>query len=350
MSSPIRRAGPAPRRVPTVLRNARAWVVLPLLALILLPAAPRLTAQTDLDAFMKKVLERRDDNWKKLQQYILDEREHVEVRGPGRQPIWGEHREYTWYIRDGFFVRSPLKVNGVAISDAERRTYEADYLKKQQAREKRGQRGQIGVGSSGVSVQPSDPAPDVPPDVARLDVDGLLKQTQQPQFISSAYFLRFKFEEGKYALVGRESVDGREVLRIEYYPTRLYSNDQQRRQARSHDKDDPWDAQMQRMLNKVALITLWVEPKASQIVKYTFDNIGFDFLPGQWLVHVTDLKASMTMGQPFPDVWLPKNLEMLIGATLAVGPFDIRYALDYRDYRQPDVKTKLTIGRGGGAR
>ena len=28
-------------------------------------------------------------------------------------PIWGERREYTWYIRDGFFVRSPIKFNGV---------------------------------------------------------------------------------------------------------------------------------------------------------------------------------------------------------------------------------------------
>ena len=50
------------------------------------------------------------------------------------------------------------------------------------------------------------------------EVDGILKQTRQPQFISSAYFLRFKFEEGKYALVGREKLDGIDTLKIEYYP------------------------------------------------------------------------------------------------------------------------------------
>src|SRR5206468_10198953 len=72
-------------------------------------------------------------------------------------------------------------------------------------------------------------------------VDGLIRQTRQPQFISSAYFLRFRFEEGKYALVGREQLDGREVMRIEYYPTKLYSHDQSRRQARSHDQDDAED-------------------------------------------------------------------------------------------------------------
>ena len=91
--------------------------------------APSLTAaQADLDAFMQEVLARRDDNWKKLQQYILDEREQIEIRGPARIPLWGQRRDYTWYIRDGFFVRSPVKFNGVTISESDRRKYEADYL------------------------------------------------------------------------------------------------------------------------------------------------------------------------------------------------------------------------------
>src|SRR5581483_648485 len=75
----------------------------------------RLSAQSDLDTFMRTVLAGRDDNWKKLQQYILDEREQIELRGPTRRPLWGEQRDYTWYLRDGFFVRSPLKVNGAAV-------------------------------------------------------------------------------------------------------------------------------------------------------------------------------------------------------------------------------------------
>ena len=64
-------------------------------------------------------------------------------------------------------------------------------------------------------------APDEAPRDVR-DLDGLIRQTREPQFISSAYFLRFKFEEGKYALVGRETLDGRDVLRIEYYPARMF--------------------------------------------------------------------------------------------------------------------------------
>ena len=99
-------------------------------------AAPR-AEQNDLDAFMRQVLASRDANWKKLQQYVLDERELIELTGPGRIPLWGERREYTWYIRDGFFVRSPLKFNGVEIGDAERRKFEADYLREAQERDKR---------------------------------------------------------------------------------------------------------------------------------------------------------------------------------------------------------------------
>ena len=316
--------------------------------------AARSTAQsgpTDLDAFMRQVLAARDENWKKLQQYVLDEREAIDVRGPGRTPIWGERRDYTWFIRDGFFVRSPVKVNGVEISDGERRKFEADYLKRQQEREKRRARaaaGQapadgssVGISNNGVFVELED---DRRPGDDTTNVDGLLRQTRQPQFISSAYFLRFRFEEGKYALVGRETIDGREALRIEYYPTNLFrGTDRRRNREGQSDRDRAYDEAFRRMMNKVALVTLWIEPKAHQIVKYTFNNIGFDFLPAQWLVHIDDFRATMNMGQPFPDVWLPRDLELAIDFTLAIGQLDVRYALDYHDYRRADVTTKIAV-------
>jgi len=310
-----------------------------------LSGASGMTAQagpTDLDAFMKQVLAERDQNWKKLQQYVLDERESVDVRGPGRIPIWGERRDYTWYIRDGFFVRSPIKVNGVEISDADRRKAEAEYLKRQQRRERRGQDGSIGIGSGGVTVE----APDREPADSGVptDVDGILKQTRQPQFISSAYFLRFRFEEGKYALVGRETLEDHEVLRIEYYPSNLFrGTDRRRNREGQSDRDRAYDEAFRRLMNKVSLVTLWIEPNAHQIVKYTFKNVGLDFLPVQWLVQVDDLRASMAMAKPFPDVWLPRDLELGLDFTLAVGQVDLRYAVEYRDYRRADVTSKVTI-------
>src|SRR6476660_9168226 len=94
------------------------------------PQGQNVRPPSDLDAFMGKVLARRDENWKKLQQYVLDEREQIEIHATGNIPIWGETRDYTWYLREGFFVRSPVKVNGVNVPDAERRDYEANYLRR----------------------------------------------------------------------------------------------------------------------------------------------------------------------------------------------------------------------------
>ena len=298
---------------------------------------------TDLDLFMRQVLASRDANWKKLQQYILDEQELIELHGPGRVPIWGERHEYTWYIRDGFFVRSPLRFNGVTIGDADRRKFEADYLRRVQERDQR-----RGRRPAETAADPGPPAPDRSADAATgivpSDFDGLIRQTREPQFISSAYFLRFKFEEGKYALVGRETLDGRELLRIEYFPTRMFRGTDRRRSDREPSTEEKArDEQFQRLMNKVALVTLWVEPMTHQIVKYTFDNVGFDFLPARWLIHVNDLKASMTMAQPFPDIWLPNALDLAMSGTLAVGQFDLHYRLDYHDYRRPDVTSRVGV-------
>ena len=92
-------------------------------------------AQSDLDAFMEKVLARRDDNWKKLQQYVLEEKEGFDLTGPGGFPLWGMRREYTWFIRDGIFVRSPLTADGVKLSEEDRRKAEDRWLRRQKNRE-----------------------------------------------------------------------------------------------------------------------------------------------------------------------------------------------------------------------
>lgn len=322
----------------------RSILSLGLVLTALLPSNLSLRAETDLDAFMRQVLVRRDDNWKKLQQYILDEREQVELRGSNLQPLWGERRDYSWYVRDGFFVRSPVRFNGVAIGEAERRKYEAEFLRRVRERDQRAQQG--AAPSSAGGDQPAAPKPGEGGSGADAGVDGLLRQVREPQFVSSAYFLRFKFEEGKYAVVGRETLDGHPVVRVEYYPANLYTDRQRRRMARNHDPRDEKDTEIQRMMNKVALITMWVEPDTHQIVKYTFDNIDFDFLPAQWLVRIGTVRATMTMHQPFPEVWLPRDLEFLIDAQIAAGRFDVRWSVEYRDYRLPDVKSKFSVVPG----
>ena len=306
-----------------------------------------LSAQTDLDAFMKVVVARRDDNWKKLQQYILNEREQIEVRGPGQLPVWGERRDYQWFLRDGFFVRSPLKVNGVTVPESDRRHYEETYVKREKARDKRDQERKAAQSAqAGAPPAASMPA----------NVDSLIAQTREPEFVSTAYFLKFKFEEGKYALVGKETIDGRELLKVEYYPARLFSDDTDRNKRRAEhgeklSKDQQFDQTVEQAMNKVSMVTLWVEPKAHQIVKYVFNNVNLDFLPGAAFGRLGDLKATMVMSQPFADsktatpesqsVWLPKSIEMYVSAMIAIGQLDMRYSISYNDYRLAETSSRI---------
>jgi hypothetical protein len=291
-------------------------------------ATPAPTAE--LDAFMAQVLTRRDENWKKVQQYILDERERVEFRGPGEILLWGAEREYMWYPRDGFFVRSPVRFNGVAISETDRENYEQNFLRRTKNRDERAK--QRGRETEGTTDAPSD-------------LQSLIQQTREPQFVSSAYLLKFKFEPGRYALVGRETIDTKPVLRIEYYPTRLFSDDPETRAgaranqvmgagSQTESRKEAYGDEMQRLMNKVSRVTMWVEPAQKHIVKYTFENVSLDFLPASWLVRVTELRANMTMTEAFAGVWLPRRIDVLGAFVLAPGPFSVSYDIQYSGYRE----------------
>jgi len=281
----------------------------------------------ELDAFMAQVLARRDENWKKVQQYILEEQERVEFRGPGEMLLWGARREYLWYPRDGYFVRSPVRFNGVTIGESDREKYEQNFLKRTKSRDERArERGKETEGT--VDVGPSD-------------IQSLIQQTREPQFVTSAYMLKFKFEGGRYALVGRENVDSQQVLRIEYYPTRLFSDDPETRAearasqaAGARSKEDAYGNEVQRLMNKVSRVTIWVEPNQKQIVRYAFENVDLEFLPASWLVRVTDLRANMLMTEAFPGVWLPRRVDVLGALVLAPGPFAVSYDIQYSGYRE----------------
>ena len=176
----------------------------------------------------------------------------------------------------------------------------------------------------------------------------------EPRFISEVQFLRFRFEPGNYYFVGKETLAGREVLRIEYYPRRLFADDfaderdrkkeeaaSEGRKGKSVDLDE--DKRIERAFNKVSLVTLWVDASVSQIVRYTFDNVDFNFLPGRSLVRVDTATATMTMGQPFPGVWLPESLTVEGALTLATGTYRAEYARRFSDYRQGDVQMRFRV-------
>ena len=321
----------------------------------------RITAQSDLDAFMERVLARRDDNWKKLQQYVLDEKESFDLTGPGGFPLYGLRKEYTWFIKQGVFVRSPVKANGVTIAEADRRKAEEQWVRRETSRDERRKRRaereakgepaepravNIGITPTTIVVDTDAPSTkvtitdraDAPGTEAPSNVEDVLRQGLEPQFVSSAYFLKFRFEKGHYALAGREKIDGRDALKIEYYPrTGLFNDGKSRPNKKVRDKDD----EIEEKMNKVSLVTLWVDPPTHQILQYTFDDLDMDFFPGRALVRIDDLQATMKMAQPFPNVWLPATIEMHFGMMLAVGAVDARYRVEYLNYKLADVRSRI---------
>ena len=126
------------------------------------------------------------------------------------------------------------------------------------------------------------------------------------------------------------------MVKIEYYPTDLFDDD-----------SEPESEREQRIAEgfaKTSLVTLWIDPEFHEVVRYTFENVGLDFLPARWLVRVDGWHASIEMAQPIGGVWLPSRMILTGSATTALGAFEMRLTREYTDYREA-----LTSGRVVGA-
>lgn len=84
-------------------------------------------------------------------------------------------------------------------------------------------------------------------------------------------------------------------------------------------------------------------PDQRQIVRYSFDNLGFAFLPGRWLFRLEDVTASMAMRQPFAGVWLPARIEMRAVLWLATGRYELRLARTFANYREAVTGGRLLV-------
>ena len=99
---------------------------LAVLALLTVPAGVGAQEENELDRFMARVLQQQGENAERGLDYVFDERAEGRMTGPDGEGLIP--RDYTWYARDGVFVRSPIRVAGVPIGAEERRAYEAVWL------------------------------------------------------------------------------------------------------------------------------------------------------------------------------------------------------------------------------
>ena len=187
-----------------------------------------------------------------------------------------------------------------------------------------------------------------------------MPSVNEPRFVSESYFMDFRFEPGNYYLAGRETIDGHQVMKIDYLPTKLFddqpseldkenkdtketretkekpkSDAQQERERKQHERERKLDDQIEYKMDKTSQITLWVDPATHQIVKYTFDNVWMDFLPGGWLVKVDDIKAQMEMGQPFARVTPSPETN--------TSSLEFQYRREFSNYRKADVTSKIRV-------
>jgi hypothetical protein len=312
------------------------------------------SAQSDIDTLMSQVLNRRDENWKKLQQYTLTERETLQITALAVFRLFGYEREYLWFPREGFFVRSPVKADGVVIDEEKRRREEDQFLKNAQNREKQRKERESKRDKAGAAAEGDVPVAlsSVPGDLALTNaVDDIISQTFEPGFIRSANFMEFKFDAGSYALAGREKMLDRDVLKIEYYPKKLFRDDspnpnkapceERRNSAKPCTKEEEFERDIELKMNKVSLVTLWVDPAEKQILRFEFRFQDLDFLPGRTLIRVESARSTMEMSEPFANVWLPSTIGMRFRLGSAAGPLEARYDVKYRDYRLPEVTGRI---------
>ena len=250
---------------------------------------------SDIDRFMERVLAKRDAApWRRLGDFVLRETYSFELETPpeSRLSRFRRVREYEWYVRNGTAVRSPVRVDSVDIDDATRRGYERSWLREEERRR--------------AGLDQGDP---------------------EPRFITDFfYFLEWALEPGDYYFVGRETVAGREVVRIEYYPTGPFWEEAGER--------------INRGVIKTSMLTLWIDPEIHQIVKYAFENAGLDFLRFRWLLRADGLQASMELA-PVRGVWMPARMTLSGRATTAIGEYEATVTQEFFDFREAETGARL---------
>jgi len=286
---------------------------------------PAAQAPSDLDQLVERALARRDSHWKTLPQLVLEERDDLEMLGPSGARLFAQRSDFTWFPRDGVFVRSPLRINGRAVTEAQRQIEEADFIARERRRDERRR----------ATASPAVDAPELPltPETAEA-----LTAAVRPSFLqNNSLLMALRYEPGRYGLVGRETRAGRGVVKIEYYPTTLFMAGRARPNRRVRERD----SKVTERLNKASLLTLWIDPAQSQIVRYEYADVDLGFLPGQWLARVVDGRSSMSLDEVLPGIWLPTRAESFVRLQLPAGPVEARFSIAYANYRRAEVGTRI---------
>ena len=199
------------------------------------PAKPEPVITNDLDAFMAKVLARRDVNRQTLQQYILDDER--DVRDPRSGPDAASPDASGSSRGTSATACTSAAPSGSTASRSARRTgasTRSDWIKRERERlERRGEARTPERRSPGNRDRHRRRAQSAATPVATSRAS-----CPKPTSWTSSS------KPATTTSPGREQLEGQEVLRIEYYPTQMFSDERPRRgrQRRAQDRTRSEDA------------------------------------------------------------------------------------------------------------
>ena len=268
--------------------------------------SPAATVDNEIDRLVQEVLDgRHAGDWRRLGDFVLRETLAIAIEAPFDSPLAGfrRTREYEWYVRDGWAVRSPVRVDGVAVGEARRRRYERRWRREE--------------GRRRATLDAADSRP-------------------EPRFITDFhYFLEWDFEPGDCYFVAREAAEPRsagvaaarrDLVRLECYPAGTFAEE-------AGDR-------INRGIRKTSMLTLWVDAEARRIVRYAFENSGLDFLPFRWLVRADGFLAELEMA-PVGGVWMPARMDLSARINTARGALEVEVTQQFFEYREAETGARL---------
>ena len=103
------------------------------------------------------------------------------------------------------------------------------------------------------------------------------------------------------------------------------------------DRDD----EIEEKMNKVSLVTLWIDPTTHQILQYTFDNIDMDFLPGRIARPHRRTESLDEDAAAFSGCLASRHHRHAVLPDDRCWAGERSYDVDYRDYRLAEVTTRI---------
>ena len=250
-------------------------------------------SESEIDLFMRAVLENQKAAQEALTQFVFTEEERFEVRNARNAVQESRRGSYVWFERGGKLVRSPVSINGTEIGESGRLDYENSLL----TGGKKGKR--------------------------RAD-------------IAEDSFFNFTYEPGAYFFAGREEREGRSVILIEYYPREHFTNTGRDPIGSRGDKYDP-------AFDKTSLIFFRIDEKERQIVSVDFRNITSNYLPSSWIVEFDDFTSTLVNRRTESGAWVPARVELKVVLNQAEETFQVELLRTFGDYKRADVNIEFAV-------